>query len=59
VAGVLAIAVLILLPWAWRGGRRVDSWTTGRKLRFTFSALLFTTFALILALTGALAPWNA
>jgi CubicO group peptidase (beta-lactamase class C family) len=59
VAGVLAIAVLILLPWAWRGGRRVDSWTTGRKLRFTFTAVLFAAFALILALNGALAPWNA
>jgi hypothetical protein len=59
VASVLSIPVLMLLPWAWRGGRRVDSWTVGRKLRFTITALLFAAFSVVLALTGAIAPWDA
>ena len=59
VASLLAVPVLALLPWAWRGGRRVDSWTVGRKLRFTFTALLFACFSAVLLMTGALAPWDA
>jgi len=57
VASVLSVANLVLLPLVWRGGRRVDSWTLGRKLRFTATALIFAAFSLVLALWGALYPW--
>jgi hypothetical protein len=49
---------LIMLPVIWRGGRRVDSWTGGRKLRFTLTVLIFSAFALDLAYWGALMPWS-
>ena len=52
------ILALIMLPVIWRGGRRVDSWTPGRKLRFTLTALIFTAFSLDLAYWGALTPWS-
>lgn len=58
VAAVLAIMTLIMLPVIWRGGRRVDSWTGGRKLRFTLTVLIFSAFALDLAYWGALMPWS-
>lgn len=57
VATLLSAANLVLLPFVWRGGRRVDSWTTGRKLRFTFTALLFVAFSVVLATRGAIYPW--
>jgi hypothetical protein len=57
VASVLSVANLVLLPLVWRGGRRVDSWTLGRKLRFTATALIFAAFSLVLALWGAIYPW--
>ena len=58
VAAVLTIMTLIMLPVIWRGGRRVDSWTGGRKLRFTMTVLVFSAFALDLAYWGALMPWS-
>lgn len=57
VASLLSLVNLGLLPLVWRGGRRVDSWTTGRKLRFTTTALLFAAFSLVLATRGAIYPW--
>lgn len=57
VASLLSVANLVLLPFVWRGGRRVDSWTTGRKLRATMTALIFAAFALVLATRGAIYPW--
>jgi CubicO group peptidase (beta-lactamase class C family) len=59
VATVLQAVVLVLIPFIWRGGRRVDSWTTGRKLRFCTTAAVFTLFALLLALWGGIYPWAA
>ena len=50
--------VVILLPVAWRGGRRLDSWTVGRKMRFTATTLIFTAFAVLLGAWGALEPWS-
>ncbi len=47
----------MLLPLVWRGGRRVDSWTLGRKLRFTATALIFAAFSVVLAIWGAIYPW--
>jgi hypothetical protein len=42
----------------WRGGRRLDSWSAGRKLRFTFTTLVFVGFCVVLGLWGALEPWS-
>jgi CubicO group peptidase (beta-lactamase class C family) len=57
VAAILTAISLGLLPVAWRGGRRLDSWTTGRKLRYTLTGLWFALFSIILGLWGALQPW--
>jgi len=57
VAAVLSLVNLILLPFVWRGGRRVDSWTLGRKLRFTATALIYAGLSVVLALWGAIFPW--
>lgn len=57
-AAVLTAVTLLMLPVIWRGGRRVDSWTLGRKLRFTVTALVFAAFSLNLAYWGALTPWS-
>ena len=57
VAGVLGVMNLLLLPVVWRGGRRVDSWTLGRKLRFTATALIFVAFTILVGLWGGLTPW--
>lgn len=58
VAAVLTAITVIMLPVIWRGGRRVDSWTPGRKLRFTLTVLVFTAFAVDLGYWGALTPWS-
>ncbi len=59
VATVLTIATLAMLPVVWRGGRRVDSWTSLRKLGFTCTTFIFLGFALLLATWGFLEFWNA
>uniref|UniRef100_B0T4W2 Beta-lactamase n=1 Tax=Caulobacter sp. (strain K31) TaxID=366602 RepID=B0T4W2_CAUSK len=59
VATLLTIATLAMAPVVWRGGRRVDSWTSLRKLGFTCTTLIFLGFALILAAWGFLEFWNA
>ena len=58
VAALLTGLTLLMAPAVWRGGRRVDSWTAWRKLRFTITTLVFAAFSLILALWGALEPWS-
>lgn len=58
VASVLTAITLVMSPVVWRGGRRVDSWTTLRKLAFTFTALLYTALAILLALWNFLLPWS-
>jgi CubicO group peptidase (beta-lactamase class C family) len=58
VSGLLAVFTLLLLPLVWRGGRRVDSWSGLRKTRFTLTALLFLTYAGLLASSGFLEPWS-
>lgn len=57
VAAILSAVTLILLPFIWRGGRRVESWTVGRKLRFTATTLIYVGLSLVLAFRGALVPW--
>ena len=58
VSTLLTLATLAMGPVVWRGGRRVDSWTGLRKLAFTCTSLIFTSFAMILAAWGFLEFWN-
>jgi CubicO group peptidase (beta-lactamase class C family) len=58
VASLCSLAQVLLLPVVWQGGRRVESWTTWRKLRFSLTALFFLAFGVILATWGALQPWS-
>jgi len=58
VAALLTLLVLVMTPVVWRGGRRLDSWTIGRKFRFTATTLIFVAFSLQLLMWGALAPWS-
>ena len=46
-------AALTLFAWAGRGG-----WGVWRKLRFTVTILAFSVLGLLLAILGALQPWN-
>jgi CubicO group peptidase (beta-lactamase class C family) len=57
-AALLTLLTIFMAPSVWRGGRRVDSWTAWRKLRFTITTAVFATFSLMLGLWGALAPWS-
>jgi CubicO group peptidase (beta-lactamase class C family) len=59
VAAILSVVVIILTPFVWQGGRRVDSFTSGRKLRFTYTAVLFLLFSILLAFWGAIFPWTS
>ena len=57
VAALLSLVALAILPWVWRGGRRLDSWSSMQKLRYTGASLLFVAYAIVLLHWGALAPW--
>ena len=57
VAAILGAGNVVLLPFVWRGGRRVDSWSVGRKLRFTATTLIFAALAVLIGLWGGLTPW--
>jgi hypothetical protein len=59
VATALAAPILLFTPFVWRGGRRVESWSGGRKLGFTLTSLIFMAYGALLAYWGALAPWSA
>jgi len=56
VASVLTAVTLVMAPVVWRGGRRVDSWTTLRKLAFTYTALLYAVLGVLLMLWNFLLP---
>jgi CubicO group peptidase (beta-lactamase class C family) len=58
-ASLMSVLTMLLLPLIWRGGRRVDSWTGGRKIRFTLMAATFTAYGVLLASWGALEPWSS
>jgi len=58
VAALLTLVILGMSPIVWRGGRRVDSWDTARKLRFSATTAIFAAFAFILMWWGALEPWS-
>ena len=59
VASILTAITLLMMTNIWRGGRRVDSWTSWRKLRFSMSTVIFTIFSILVALRGGLEPWNS
>jgi CubicO group peptidase (beta-lactamase class C family) len=58
VAALFTALTVVMAPAVWRGGRRVDSWTAWRKLRFTLSTLIFAGFSALLAWWGLLEPWS-
>ncbi len=58
VGSLLSAGTILLLPSVWRRVPGVAGWTSWRKLRFTASAFVFATVAGVLALWGALQPWN-
>ena len=57
-ATLLAGGGVLLLPAVWRGRQATPGWTLGRKLRFTAATAVFAIFGVLLALWGALQPWN-
>lgn len=58
VAALLSLLTLLMFPAVWRGGRRLDSWSPFRKLRYTATTLIFVAFSIVLAVWGALEPWS-
>ena len=58
VGAILTVLALVMTPVVWRGGRRLESWTIGRKLRFSATTVIYTLFSIQLLLWGALAPWS-
>ena len=54
-AALLSGAAAALTPFAWAGR---GGWSVWRKLRFTATILVFSAFGLLLAVLGALQPWN-
>ncbi|WP_245863859.1 serine hydrolase domain-containing protein [Caulobacter mirabilis] len=57
VAAVLSVIALGLTPFVWRGGRRVESWTVGRKLAFSATVLIYLAYSALLTIWGAIFPW--
>jgi CubicO group peptidase (beta-lactamase class C family) len=55
--GLMTLALVVLLPFAWRSARGGGGWNVWRKLRHTLGVLSFTAFAAILLYWGALQPW--
>lgn len=58
VAAALTATTLAALPAVWRGGRRVDSWPILRRAAFTLTVAIYLAFSILLARSGALAPWS-
>jgi len=52
---VLSWTALALTSFAWAGA---DGWGLARKLRFTATTTVFSGFGVLLAVLGALQPWN-
>ncbi|HEY9219931.1 MAG TPA: serine hydrolase, partial [Phenylobacterium sp.] len=57
-AAVLTVVTVVLVPVVWQGGRRVDSWSSGRKFAFTVTTLIYLAFSVVLFTWGALTPWG-
>ncbi len=58
VAALLVPPSLLALPYVWRGGRRVDSWSSLRKTGFSLTVLVYAAFSVILFIWGALVPFS-
>jgi CubicO group peptidase (beta-lactamase class C family) len=58
VAALLAWGGVLLLPAVWRPRRGVPGWTTWRTVRYTLAMFSFGALGAMLALWGALQPWN-
>ena len=54
VAAAATVWTLIILPSVWRGGRRVDSWTSWRKAAYSATVLVYLAFSILLGVWGAL-----
>ena len=61
ISALMTAALLVLLPFAWRGSRAagVGGWTVWRKLRHTAGVLSFAALSGMLLYWGALQPWAA
>ena len=57
VATMMTAVTAMILPGVWRGGRRVDSWTSLRKTAFSTTVLIYLAFSVLLGIWGALQPW--
>jgi hypothetical protein len=59
VAAAGSSVLVILVPWTWRRPRGAPGWSLWRRLRFAYTAMVFVAFGALLALLGALQPWNS
>ena len=57
VATLMTAVTAVIVPGVWRGGRRVDSWTSWRKAAFSATVLIYMAFSILLGVWGALQPW--
>ena len=57
VATVLSAGAMALVPAIWKGAS--GGWSRARRVRFTLAAIVFAALGGLLALWGALAPWNS
>jgi hypothetical protein len=55
IAALLSWAAAALTPFAWTGR---GGWSSWRKLRFTVTIFVMSGFGMLLAVLGALQPWN-
>jgi hypothetical protein len=57
VATVMTLVCAGLAPLVVRSGRRLDSWSPGRRIGYVATVGLSLLFGLLLALWGGLSPW--
>jgi CubicO group peptidase (beta-lactamase class C family) len=57
-ATLLAVASASLVPFVWRRSDASPGWGRGRKLRFSLATAVFVLLGTVLAVWGALQPWN-
>ena len=53
---VLALLMIALMPGVWREGDA--GWSTGRRVRYSITTVVFAWFSGLLAWWGALQPWQ-
>lgn len=57
-ASLFSAGAVALLPWVWRGGRRMQSWGLDRKIGYSLTVSVFALYGVLLAFWGALEPWS-